>query len=98
MATTGNNRRDIDPTPLYAVVGFTDLAVERVRAAARSAAHAQIEAQRALSGLDPKTTAQDVPTRAVAVALTLASRAEAQYEELAKRGKTLYERVLTQQS
>jgi heparin binding hemagglutinin HbhA len=92
MATS--NRRQLDPTPLYAVVGVTDLAVERVRAAARSAG----QAQQAISEFDPKTAAQDVPTRAVAVALTVASKAEAQYEELAKRGKTLYERVRTQRS
>ena len=49
-------------------------------------------------GFDPKAAAQEVPTRAVAVALTVASKAEAQYEELAKRGKDLYERVRTQQS
>ena len=97
MATT-NNRRQLDPTPFYAVVGATDLAVERVRAAARGAGQAQVEAQRALSGFDPKTAAQEVPTRAVSVALTVASKAEAQYEELAKRGKTLYERVRTQPS
>lgn len=98
MASNTDNRRQLDPTPLYAVVGATDLAVERVRAAARSAAQAQLEAQKALSGFDARTAAQDVPTRAVAVALTVASRAEAQYEELAKRGKSLYERILTQQS
>jgi len=79
MATT-NNRRQLDPTPFYAVVGVTDLAVERVR------------------HFDAKTAAQEVPTRAVAVALTVAGRAEAQYEELAKRGKGLYQRVRTQQS
>jgi hypothetical protein len=97
MTTTGN-RRQFDPTPFYAVVGATDLAVERVRAAVRSASQAQIEAQKALGGFDARTAAQDVPTRAAAVALTLASKAEAEYEELAKRGKSLYERVLTQQS
>jgi len=95
---TSDTRRQLDPTPFYAVVGATDLAVERVRAAARSAGQAQHEAQKALSELDPRTAAQEVPTRAVAVALTFASRAEAQYEELAKRGKSLYERVRTQQA
>ena len=91
MATSNSNRRQLDPTPLYAVVGVTDLAVERVRAA-------QLEAQRALTGFDPKTAAQEVPTRAVGIALTVASKAEAQYEEFAKRGKNLYERVRTQRS
>ena len=97
MPTTGN-RRNLDPTPFYAVVGVTDFAVERVRAAAHSATVAQAEAQKALSGFDAKSAAQEVPTRAVGIALTVASKAEAQYEELAKRGKGLYERVRTQQS
>jgi hypothetical protein len=95
---TSSNRRQLDPTPFYAVVGVTDLAVERVRAAARSAGQAQLEAQKALTDFDARTAAQEVPTRAVAVALTVASKAEAQYEELAKRGKGLYQRVRTQQS
>jgi len=95
MATSN---RQIDPTPLYAVVGVTDLAVERVRAAVRSAGQAQVEAQKALSDFDARATAQEVPTRAVAAALTFAGKAEAQYEELAKRGKSLYERVRTQRS
>jgi heparin binding hemagglutinin HbhA len=90
MPTTGN-RSPIDPTPLYAVVGVTDLAVERVR-------NAQADAQRALSGFDAKSAAQEVPTRAVALALTAAGKAEQQYEELAQRGKSLYQRVRTQQS
>jgi heparin binding hemagglutinin HbhA len=97
MPTTGN-RRNLDPTPFYAVVGVTDFAVERVRAAARSATVAQAEAQKALSGFDARSAAQEVPTRAVGIALTVASKAEARYEELAKRGKGLYERVRTQQS
>jgi heparin binding hemagglutinin HbhA len=94
MPTSDNTRRQLDPTPFYAVVGATDLAVERVRAAARGAG----QAQHVLSDFDPKTAAQEVPMRAVAVALTVASKAEAQYEELAQRGKGLYERVRTQQS
>jgi heparin binding hemagglutinin HbhA len=100
--TTSNRRPAIDPTPLFAVVGATDLAVERVRTVVANVtatqAEAQKHAQKAISEFDPKAAAQEVPTRAVAVALETASKAEARYEEFAKRGKQLVERVRTQQS
>ncbi|HST80331.1 MAG TPA: hypothetical protein VLL08_01180 [Kineosporiaceae bacterium] len=104
MATTS--------TPLFAVVGVTDLAVERVRAAAAnaSAVQAQFEAkvsavqadvEKRVTSFDPKTLrsqAQEVPTKAAARALEVAGRAEAAYEELAKRGKILVDRVRSQAS
>ena len=104
MATTS--------TPLFAVVGATDLAVERVRAAAAnaSAVQAQFEAkvsavsadvEKRVTEFDPKTLrsqAQEVPTKAAARALEAAGRAEAAYEELAKRGKKLVDRVRSQAS
>lgn len=107
-------------TPLFAVVGATDLAVERVRAAAAnaSAVQAQFEAkvsavqadvEKRVTAFDPKAfgtqaqkallnQAQEAPTKAAARALEVASRAEATYEELAKRGKLLVDRVRSQAS
>jgi heparin binding hemagglutinin HbhA len=104
MATTS--------TPLFAVVGATDLAVERVRAAAAnaSAVQAQFEAkvtavqadvEKRVTGFDAKTLrsqAQEVPVRAAARALEVAGKAETAYEELAKRGKQLVDRVRSQPS
>jgi heparin binding hemagglutinin HbhA len=104
MATTS--------TPLFAVVGATDLAVERVRAAAANASvvQAQFEAKvsavhadvnNRVTSFDPKilrSQAQEVPTKAAARALEAAGRAEAAYEELAKRGKQLVDRVRSQAS
>jgi hypothetical protein len=104
MATTS--------TPLFAVVGATDLAVERVRAAAAnaSAVQAQFEAKvsavhadvnNRVTSFDPKilrSQAQEVPTKAAARALEAAGRAEIAYEELAKRGKQLVDRVRSQAS
>jgi hypothetical protein len=104
MATTS--------TPLFAVVGATDLAVERVRAAAAnaSAVQAQFEAkvtavqadvEKRVIAFDPKilrSQAQEVPVRAAARALEAASKAEAAYGELAKRGKQLVDRVRSQPS
>jgi heparin binding hemagglutinin HbhA len=104
MATTS--------TPLFAVVGATDLAVERVRAAAAnaSAVQAQFEAkvtavqadvEKRVIAFDARTLrsqAQEVPVRAAARALEVASKAETAYEELAKRGKQLVDRVRSQPS
>jgi hypothetical protein len=93
-------RPSIPTTPLFAVVGVTDLAVQQVRAAAASASSLQqqfrsdVEAR--LVALDPKTLkaqAEQAPNRAVAKALEVAVKAEAAYEELARRGKDLVERV-----
>lgn len=118
MATTTKNDTvyGIDPTPLFAVVGVTDLAVERVRAAVAgaSAVQAQFEArvaaaqagvEKQINEFDPqvlRAQAQDVPNKAAAFALTTASkattRAEATYGDLAKRGKSLVDRIRSQQA
>jgi len=104
MATTS--------TPLFAVVGATDLAVERVRAAAANASVVQAQLGHAVSAVsadvekrvtafDPKTLrsqAQEAPTKAAARALEAAGKAEAAYEELAARGKQLVDRVRSQAS
>jgi heparin binding hemagglutinin HbhA len=88
-------------TPLFAVVGVTDLAVERVRAAAASASAVQAQFEAKVTTFDPKTLrdqAQEVPTKAAGLALEAAGRAEVAYEELAKRGKNLVDRVRSQAS
>lgn len=104
MATTS--------TPLYAVVGATDLAVKRVRAAAAnaSAVQAQFEAkvsavqadvEKRVTAIDLRalrSQAQEVPTKAAARAFEVAGRAEAAYEELTKRGKLLLDQVRSQTS
>ncbi len=103
-------RSSLPTAPLFAVVGATDLAVQQVRAAAAGASSIQrrfqsdIEARLAgvekrVGALDPKTLrsqAEQAPTRAVARALEVANKAEAAYEELARRGKDLVDRVYTQ--
>jgi hypothetical protein len=117
MATRTESRRPaLNPTPLFAVVGATDLAVERVRAAAASASAVQSQVQsqfearvsavqadveKLVNDFDPKairTQAQEVPNKAAARALEVASKAEATYEDLAKRGKSLVDRVRSQAS
>ena len=99
-------------TALLAVVGATDLAVERVRAAAASASavQAQFEArmsavqadvEKRVNDFDAKALrnqAQDLPVKAAGRALEVAGKAEAAYEELAKRGQELIDRVRSQAS
>jgi hypothetical protein len=109
MATSTDTRSPFDPTPLFAVVGVTDLAVERVRAvqaqfeARLAAAQAGVEKQ--INDFDPqvlRAQAQDVPNKAAAFALTQASKAstkaESAYEDLARRGKSLVDRIRSQQA
>ncbi|GAB3244715.1 hypothetical protein [Kineosporia babensis] len=93
MTTTDQEKRPSLPTtPLFAVVGATDLAVQQVRAAAAGASQVQqrfqsdIEAR--LAGVEKRIGEFDPKT--------LRSQAEAAYEELARRGKDLFDRVYTQ--
>ncbi len=84
-------------TPLFAVVGATDLAVERVRAAAANASAVQAQFDPVAFGSQAQKAllnqAQEAPTKAAARALEVAGRAEAAYEDLAERGKLLVDRV-----
>lgn len=100
-----------ESTPLLAVVGATDYAVERVRAAAKDASHLQVEfasrvqalekvpalVEQRVRNFDPKAV-QAVPAAAVARALEAAGRVEQSYEKFAVRGKELIERVGHQQA
>jgi heparin binding hemagglutinin HbhA len=112
MATATQTDRSPVPTPLFAIVGATDLAVERVRTvvAGIPAVQAQFEArvsavqadvEKRVSEFDPKTLgakAQDVPNKAAARALEVASIGQQRYEALAVRGKTLLDSIRAQAS
>jgi hypothetical protein len=89
----------------YAVVGITDLAVERVRRAqARAkgrAADVRTELERVdldaeLKKLQAKV--QHVPTAALTLGIEVAGKAEETYGELAGRGKTLVKRIKQQRA
>jgi len=100
-----------ESTPLMAVVGATDYAVERVRAAAKDASARRGEFEKRVQALervpalveervrhlDPKAV-QAVPALAVARALEAAGRVEQSYEKMAVRGKELLDRVARQQA
>jgi heparin binding hemagglutinin HbhA len=83
-----------EATPVLAVVGATDLAVERVRTLAA-------RAEQAAASIDSKTlqsTAVQVPALAVSRALEVAGQFESRYEDLAARGKALVQRVQSQRA
>lgn len=84
MALTTDIRKSVtETTPLMAVVGATDLAVEKVREFEPAKLQASV---------------QQVPANAVAAALEVAGKAETQYEALAERGKELVERIRTEKA
>ncbi|MFP5347770.1 MAG: hypothetical protein ACLGIA_12190 [Actinomycetes bacterium] len=85
----------------YAVVGITDLAVERVREAQARAEAARAEINRVrvddeLKKLQVKV--QQLPTVALGAGFEAAGKAEQTFDALATRGKTLVERIREQQS
>jgi hypothetical protein len=83
-----------DTTPVLALVGATDLVVEKVRAVRAQATGVQLE-------LDVKALqdrAKQVPTQAVSLSIELAGKAEETYSDLAARGEKLVTRVRQQRA
>ncbi len=106
MATVAAIRKTVtDTTPVFAAVGLTDIAVEKVRDARVKAAAVRID-------LDPSTLqtraqarltevaeqAQELPALALNRTLVLAGKAQESYELAAARGEKLVKRVRTQKS
>jgi hypothetical protein len=110
MALAKDIRRTaIDPTPVYAAVGVTDLAIERVRKASVRAAAARADLD--VSALQDRAIkraeqvaekvaeqAQQIPALAVSQTLEVAGRARETYSELAVRGEKLVTRLRTQKA
>ena len=85
----------------YAVVGLTDLAVERMRTAQQRAAALRVELERVEPAEELKkiqTRVQQLPTTAVSAGVEAATKAEATFGELAGRGKVLVERLREQRA
>jgi hypothetical protein len=83
-------------TPVYAVVGATDLAVGAVRSVQQRAAKARVDLDLKSLPTTLQVKAQQAPTAALTVALETAGRAEETYDELSARGKKLIERIAKQ--
>jgi hypothetical protein len=89
MATQTDTRRPLTVnTPLLALVGATDLTMQRVRAAIA-------DAEKAVG--DP-TSLQGSAQHTMALAKVMAERAEERYAELAAHGKEVLSRIMAQQS
>ena len=94
-----------DTTPVYAAVGVTDLAVEKVRYAGVRAAAARADFH--ISSLQDKAVkraelvaeqAQHIPAKALEQTLESAGKAQATYAELAVRGEKLVKRIRNQKA
>jgi heparin binding hemagglutinin HbhA len=88
-----------DRTPVLALVGATDLVVEKVRDAQAQAAKARVELSQL--DLDVKSLqgkAQQVPVAALSKTIELAGKAEEAYGDLATRGEKLVERIKRQKA
>jgi len=94
-----------DTTPVYAAVGATDLAVEKVRDARERAAAARAGFQ--ISALQDKAVkraelvtqqVQNIPTKALNQSLEAAGKAHETYAELAVRGEKLVKRIRNQKA
>jgi hypothetical protein len=94
-----------ESTPVYAAVGATDLAVEKVRDARVRAAAARaeltadkIQARVAKRATEVTEQAQHMPVLALNRSLEMASKAVDGYESLAARGESLVKRVRSQKA
>jgi heparin binding hemagglutinin HbhA len=106
MAFVAELRKTVtDTTPVFAAVGLTDLAVEMVREAGRTAtavrvdldpAKLQTKAQARVAEVAEQ--AQELPALALNRGLEIAGKAQETYETVAARGEKLVKRVRTQKS
>ncbi|MEP6798184.1 MAG: hypothetical protein ABI890_08555 [Lapillicoccus sp.] len=109
MAFVTDLRKTVtDATPVLAVVGVTDLAVEKVREARTQA----VATRRALAAIDPKGVQKELTSQAEKAArqaldtpaqlfnrgLEIAEKAQEQYVDLSVRGEKLVRRIRTQKA
>ncbi|MGL4743012.1 MAG: hypothetical protein ACRCXL_01290 [Dermatophilaceae bacterium] len=108
MSVLDDVRTTIDPTPLFVVVGATDLAVEKVREARVRAQDPRSAWARTRADLTPAKVqaraaefaaqVQELPARAVDQGKAVSDRVAVEYADLATRGKGLVRRIRTQRS
>lgn len=98
-----NARKDLektltDPTPLYAVVGVTDLAVAKLRAVRDRLDPKVLRDQTQTTVESVQADMMDAPVQAQAALEDAVASARSAYTELAGRGKSLVQRVRRQQA
>lgn len=102
MAFTHELKKTVtDATPVYAVVGVTDLAAEKLRAARTQARTQAAAAGKTITAVTPKSVqkqVQDVPAVVLERSLELAGKAQSEYDALAARGEELVKKIRTQKS
>lgn len=100
MTLVNDIRKSVtDRTPVFALVGATDLVVQKVRTA-REQASAQVAQLRGVD-LDParlRAGAQQLPVRLLNTSVDVAGKAEEAYGDLATRGERLIDRIKRQKA
>ena len=105
MSVIQDVTKSVDTTPLYAVVGVTDLAVEKVRdarvraIAARTELAAQIAPAKVQGrATDAFTAVKELPSLAINQGVVVGGKVTEGYENLAARGKDLVTRIKNQKA
>jgi heparin binding hemagglutinin HbhA len=112
MSVIAEITKNVDTTPLYAAVGVTDLAVEKVRDARVRAdkVRADVRAEFTPAAFQARATevqaratdavgqAKELPAQALNEALVYAGRVAEGYEDLATRGHNLVKRIRNQKA
>jgi heparin binding hemagglutinin HbhA len=99
MAIVADLKKTVtDATPVYAAVGVTDLAAEKLREARTTAGSVRRSLVTTVSPTTVSKTVQDAPAVALNRTLELAGKAQSQYEELAARGEDLVKRIRRQKA
>ena len=101
MTVLQDLKKTVDPTPFFAAVGATDLAVEKVRDARVRAEATRVRAEKLANDFDPTAIADQVkelPALALNQTLVVGGKVVEQYAGLATRGKGLVTRLRTQQA
>jgi heparin binding hemagglutinin HbhA len=99
MALVADLKKTVtDATPVYAAVGVTDLAAEKLREVRTTAGSVRRSLVTTVSPMTVSKTVQDAPAVALNRTLELAGKAQSQYEELAARGEDLVNRIRRQKA
>ena len=98
MSVIEDLRKNIDTTPLFAAVGVTDLAVEKVREARVRATKVSTDLRADLEPAKVMAQVKELPAVALNQSLVMGGKVTEGYEDLAARGKKLVSRIRNQQA
>lgn len=98
MSVIDDLKKTIDTTPLYAAVGVTDLAVEKVREARVRAEKATADLRVELDPTKVIEQVKDLPAQALNQSLVFGGKVSEGYDELAVRGRHLVARIRRQKA